>query len=404
MQKEARVFTGSSGSNINASMLNWHKHSHRALLHLKTSAPRSQHQHHPLIKFCSTISDSFTVSYLITRFGFSPETALSISRKFRLDSPHRPDSVLAFLATHGFSPFQIRQVIQGQHTILLCDPNNLILPKFQFLRSKGASTSHIIRIATASPTFLSRSLDSHIVPAYQFLRTFLVSDELIIRCLSRDSSVFFSDDPRFPLTAEFLLDNGFTRSAVARLLHMCPSVLCSRDLPDTVHALKQLGFDTSAPNFSAALVAKSTVNKTNWGESVRVFKKWGWSQEHVLMAFKKHPSCMLTEPDEIDAVFSYWVKELGGSSLELVKYPVIFRLSLKKWIAPRASVVRFLAAQGLLERSGNMVALFIMSEKRFLDTFVKRYEKHSSQLLKMYKESVNMNVANSKENKKKTCL
>jgi len=56
--------------------------------------------------------------------------------------------------------------------------------------------------------------------------------------------------------------------------------------------------------------------------TVRVYKKWGWSHEHVLLAFKNCPYCMLTEPDEIDAVFSYWVRILGGSSLELVKYPI----------------------------------------------------------------------------------
>ncbi|KAG4942175.1 hypothetical protein JHK85_046821 [Glycine max] len=40
--------------------------------------------------------DSFTVYYLITHCGFSPNTAISTSRKLRLDTPN---SVLAFLAT-----------------------------------------------------------------------------------------------------------------------------------------------------------------------------------------------------------------------------------------------------------------------------------------------------------------
>lgn len=51
-----------------------------------------------------------------------------------------------------------------------------------------------------------------------------------------------------------------------------------------------------------------------------------------------------------------------------------------------------------------MVTPFVMSEKRFLDEFLSPYKKHSSHLLNMYKESMNANVANSKENKKKTCF
>lgn len=58
----------------------------------------------------------------------------------------------------------------------------------------------------------------------------------------------------------------------------------------------------------------------------------------------------------------------------------------------------------LLERRGSMVTPFVMSEKRFLDEFLSPYKKHSSHLLNMYKESMNANVANSKENKKKTCF
>ncbi|CAJ1941056.1 unnamed protein product [Sphenostylis stenocarpa] len=396
-------------------------HTHRVLLFLrlnKFSTLRTHHSHHSLLnlninppfslrfnyKFATVPNArSFAVSYLVSTCGFSSESALSASRNLHFDSPRKPDSVLAFFSAHGFSLSQIRTIVKCVNRILLCNPNKVLLPKFLFLRSKGASDADIVHMVTTGPLFLTRSLANHIVPSYLFVKRFFDSNKQTMACLRRNFC--FISATGFSLNVQMLLDNGVKRSSIAKLLRMWPSILCSYNLSNTVRELKEMGFCPSTTSFAVALLAKRTVNKAKWGDKVEVFKKWGWSEEHVLMAFRRHPYCMLSSPKKIDAVFSFWVEELGYSSLELFKSPIIFQLSLQKRIVPRSLVLRFLAKKDLRKKGASYVTPFLMTENVFLEKFVNRYEKHSSQLLKMYEKSKNVaNIGEEEEEEKKKIL
>jgi len=377
------------------------------------STLRILHHHHSLLnrnpplsvcfnfKFATLpAADSFVVSYLVSNCGFSPESAISASRRLRFDSPEKPDSVLAFFSAHGFSVPQIHSVVKKETRILLCDPDKVLLPKFLFLRSKGASSADIPHMITTGPRFLVRSLNNHIVPTYLLIRSLVDSDKQILACLKRNLS--FIADNRVSSSVQFLLDNGVKRSTIAMMLSMWPSILCTSNLSQTVCELKEMGFETSTTTFAVALLAKRTVNKAKWDAKVEVFKKWGWSEEHVRVAFKKHPYCMMTSREKLDAVFSFWVEVLGYSALELFKYPTIFQSSLPKRIVPRSLVLRFLDKEGLRKKGASNGMPFIMTENVFLVKFVCCFEKHSSQLLKMYEES--MNEGNTAEKEKNVRL
>lgn len=197
------------------------------------------------------------------------------------------------------------------------------------------------------------------------------------------------------LNVELLVDHGVTRSNIARLLRQWPTILCSSDLVKTVEELKQMGFSPSASVFSFALLAKKTVNEALWAEKVDTYKRWGWSEEHVLQVFKKDPYCMMSSCDKINAVMSFWVDELGWNPLDLLKAPTIIRMSLEKRIVPRASVVQFLTAQGLRKKDASVIVPFKLTEELFLEKFVKCFKEDSYHLLTLYEEK--MNLADRKE-------
>ncbi|KEH37230.1 hypothetical protein MTR_2g436380 [Medicago truncatula] len=71
----------------------------------------------------------------------------------------------------------------------------------------------------------------------------------------------------------------------------------------SVKEVKDLGFNPSKTTFGAALIAKTFVHKTLWKEKVDALKKWGWSEEDSLEAFRKKP---------------YWVS--GTTPLGVVGY------------------------------------------------------------------------------------
>ncbi|WJX96140.1 hypothetical protein P8452_77383 [Trifolium repens] len=270
-------------------------------------------------------------------------------------------------------------------TLLLS--NNVFLPKFQFLLSKGISNSDLIHIVNANPKFLRRSLENHIIPNYECVKGLLQSDKKVIASVKRFS---FLCQNQLPNKVKLLLDNGVSYSNVARLFHWWPSILNSYDLLNTVEELKQLGFNSSTSAFSKAFLAKRTVTKAKWDEKVEIFKKWGWSDEHILQAFKKQPFCMLISPRKMDAVMNFWVNHLGFDSLDLARAPGIFQCSLEKRIIPRGLVVQFLISKGLRRKDAGLYTPFVVSEKFFVEKFVNGFAEHSSDLLKLYEEKMNL--------------
>jgi len=351
----------------------------------KTPLPFSLH-------FCTNTSDStsFAVSYLINNFGFDPQFAskLCSTYKLRFKTHQNPDSVLNFFRNHGFSNSQLRHIIPKAPWLLSCDPSKRVLPKFQFFLSKGASTSDIVNFMSKNPRILSASLKNRIVPIYELVYRFLQSHKDAIACVI-SNPVLFSDH----LVAHnitLLLENGLSDSNISRLLREHRRTLHTCDILKVVDELRDLGFNPSKTTFGVALVAKSSTTKALWKEKVDAFKKWGWSDEDVLEAFKKQPHCMLVSIDKINLVMSFWVNQLGWDAKDIAKTPDILSLSLEKRIIPRATVVQFLLSNGLRNKNASLIYPFLMPEKLFLDTFIKRFENAASYLLKLYEEKLHL--------------
>jgi mTERF domain-containing protein len=138
------------------------------------------------------------------------------------------------------------------------------------------------------------------------------------------------------------------------------------------------------------LKAKLTVNKTLLEEKVDIFKKWGWSDEDVLEAFRRQPQCMLTSIDKINSVMSFWVNELGWDARAITKQPRVFGASLERRIIPRAAVMQYLLKKGLLKKKASLTTPFIVVDKVFLERYINRYKEESSYLLKLYEEKLDL--------------
>ena len=193
-----------------------------------------------------------------------------------------------------------------------------------------------------------------------------------------------------------MTDFGVSDNVIASMLQSRPSVFGSKDLIKSLEEVKCLGFHPSKTTFGIALAVKKGLSKKLWDEKVDAFKKWGWSDEDVIRAFRYQPILMLTSIDKINLVMIFWVNQLGWDSLELTKCPIMFGYSLHQRIIPRASVLQFLFMKGLREKNASLVAPFTYPEKLFLNKFVFSFEEESDYLLKLYEEK--LKLANTKEN------
>ncbi|PNY17747.1 hypothetical protein L195_g014498 [Trifolium pratense] len=179
-------------------------------------------------------------------------------------------------------------------------------------------------------------------------------------------------------------------STTNRLILTGPSILGSTDLINTLEEVKGLGFDPSTSTFVIALVAKKCMIKKLWDEKVDAFKKWGWSDEDIMEAFRKHPHFMFTSIDKINLLMGFWVNQLGWDATAIAKLPKIFGSSLERRIIPRATVVQYLLKKGLLRKKASLTAPFVVSDKLFLDKYINCYKEESSYLLKLYAETLKL--------------
>jgi mTERF domain-containing protein len=264
------------------------------------------------------------------------------------------------------------------------------LPKFQFLLSKGASNSDIVNLVTKAPMVLCPSLENHIVPTYELLYRFLQSDKDVIACAIGNPALlthhFVSHNIRV------LIENGVIDSNISKLLRMKTRVVIipTNEFLNVLEELKDLGFNPSQSLFYVALIAKITVTKTLWKEKVDAFKKWGWSDEDVLEAFKKQPHCMLTSIHKINSVMSFWVNQLGWDARAIVRLPRVLGSNLERRIIPRAAVLQYLLKNGLLKKKASLTTPFVVSDKLFFERHINRYKEESSYLLKLYEEKLDL--------------
>ncbi|XP_022636117.1 uncharacterized protein LOC106762101 isoform X3 [Vigna radiata var. radiata] len=272
--------------------------------------------------------------------------------------------------------------------LLSWDPCKTLLPKFEFFLSKDVSSSEIVDLISKYPAVLRSSLKNHIVPTYELIYKFLQSHVRTNRFMFRNTCFFSGDRLTHKIT--LLLENEVSESNIARLLgNHSKAVLASNDIVKLVKEVKDLGFDPSKESFVIAMMAIKKISPSLWKEKVDVFKKWGWSDEAMSEAFRRHPHFMLKSIKKINAVMNLWVNELGRDPLELVHRPMIFGLSMEKRIIPRTRVVQHLLAKGL-RKSASFVSPLNVSEKLFLARFVTCFKEESCQLLKLYQEKVSV--------------
>ncbi|CAL0328205.1 unnamed protein product [Lupinus luteus] len=369
-------------------------HHYQNLLYLisQTTSPFSTtHFLHPFpfsLKLFTTTttsnpSHSFTVSYLINNLGFPSETATKVSKRLRFDTSQKPDKVVAFFINYGFSVSQVNGVLRRLPQLLLCDTHKFLLPKFEFLASKGASTSEIVLAVSSNPRFLNSSLENSIIPMYELLSSLFQSDEEALDCFFRWPNLL-GNKKRLKENLKLLRDEGVRDSKIARLIRSRASVFDSYGLKKAVDEVKELGLDPSKGTFVTALTAKLGLSKLTWNAKVDVYKRWGWSEEDIVAAFRRNPTSMLVSKDKIDATMSFWVNQLGWDSSVLALSPAVLGLSLEKRVIPRAYVVEYLITKGLRKKNASLITPFLLSEKLFLEKYVQNFKEETSELLKLY--------------------
>ncbi|XP_009361991.2 uncharacterized protein LOC103952168 [Pyrus x bretschneideri] len=264
----------------------------------------------------------FTVNYLIKSCGLSPEGAIAASKRVKLRSPERADSVLSFLRSHGFSATQISKLIRSRPQLLMGYPEKTLSPKLEFFMSVGISREELAKTIASVPGLLDVNLQKRIKPTCLFLGN-LLSGKKIVAFLKNGSRIFLEGHSKnLAPNIGILRELAMPQSCISLLLAHFPRSLIRNpeNFGKVVDEVKQMGFNLEK---STSVMAINTLcSKSIWNHSCESYKRWGWSKDDVLSAFKRFPHCMTKSEKKMMQVMEFLVNKMGWPARVIAKCPV----------------------------------------------------------------------------------
>lgn len=320
-------------------------------------------------------TSSLTLHFLKTSCSLPPETALSVSKKIHLKSTTNPHAVLTLLKSYHFAPPHIAMLVSRLPKLLLSDPDKTLKPKLDFFHSIGLSGPALATLVSSAPILLQTSLDNTLVRNFNLLKGLLRSDAEVVAAINKSAWVLIANfDKTLLPKIKSLEDYGVPMNVRSMILTKFSRSLVDRNgmFWDTFDTVKRSGIRPTSPIFAHAFKVLAKLPERIWEKKLDNFRKLGWSEEQVMVAFAKHPYCMGTSQEKIVRNMEFYRDNFGWDPEYVSKYSVVLSLSFEKRILPRFKVLSILRSKGLLK--GEVVARHMMlGEEEFLKKFVMKY-------------------------------
>ncbi|GFQ03346.1 hypothetical protein PHJA_002478400 [Phtheirospermum japonicum] len=337
---------------------------------------------------CGNASEkkSFTVSYLINSCGLSSNDAVSASKKVCFKSPEKPDAVLDLLRNYGFTNADISRIVATMPNVLLSSPNKTLLPRLQFLQSIGVPLPVLAHNLSVCPSILRRNLKTFLFPLYNYLKNLLRSDKGVVHVFSRAPRAFSRAwSNGVYLFVSVLRERGVPESSIVSLVMYSPPMLATskEKVAVCIDRAVEIGFDINESGFVHAMKVLLGMSESTLKRKMEVYRMCGWSESETVAVFLKHPYCLKYSEKKIMANMGFLVDELGCKPLDVARYPVLLGLSLDKRIKPRCLVAGILKEKGLKSKT-SLFTLLTLSEEKFLDRYILKFEKDVPELRGIY--------------------
>ncbi|XP_010553394.1 PREDICTED: transcription termination factor MTERF5, chloroplastic-like [Tarenaya hassleriana] len=344
----------------------------------------------PYLRNAGNFVDDLGIAFRFSGLAFSSVGDVE-TRNGQKQDGLKLDPVSGLLQRYGFTSKQMAKVSKSVPLVYSFSVETLT-PKLRFLRSILGSENDVCRVVTANPRVLTSSLKNQLEPNYEFIKSIIEQDDLIAKSIKRSSRILHLElEGNLAAKVSFLRGNGVTNSSIAKLMVDSPGILAlpSSRLEELLEKAKSFGFESSRPMIVPAVRAISQITESNWDQKLEVYKRWGWSNDDFLTAFKRQPNIMTLSEEKISKGMDVLLNRVGLSSLDIVKYPNILFFNLEERIIPRCSVVDLLHSKGVLGESRPSISTYIgalrVKEEAFVKRFVDRYPEHVLELWQKFR-------------------
>ncbi|KAL6861780.1 hypothetical protein ACP4OV_017480 [Aristida adscensionis] len=319
--------------------------------------------------------------YLLATCGLTPAQAQRASgRLAHLESPSKPDAVLAFLSGLGLTAPDIAAAVVRDPEILCCEAGKI---RVAALRDYGLSASQIARLVVLDP---SSSRSASIVSKLQYFVPLFGSIDRVIHALKRTRRLLH-DEARVKNNVSALRECGIDADGITKLCRGVPTVLTSGRgrFQETMARAESMGVPRDAPMFVYALqCAFSNTDDSVTAKMELLKERFGWSEALVRLAVSRNPWILKISKERVLRVSEFLISKVGLDPEYIASRPVMICYSLERRLRPRHFVVKFLKANGLLGDDRGYYYPIQIREKVFLQKFICPYKEAAPHLAEDY--------------------
>ncbi|KAL8089206.1 hypothetical protein AgCh_038841 [Apium graveolens] len=146
-----------------------------------------------------------------------------------------------------------------------------------------------------------------------------------------------------------------------------------------------MGFDLESSYFCHAIYVLCFLPNSAWESKCELFRSFGFSDQEIRLMFRKMPFVMGFTERTIVEKMEFFLNKLQGTPFRLSSHPAVLNYSLEKRVIPRCSVLQVLVSQNRTSESYMLLSILVMTDKKFIETFVNAHRDEVLEVMKAYK-------------------
>uniref|UniRef100_A0A5B6YNH5 Mitochondrial transcription termination factor family protein n=1 Tax=Davidia involucrata TaxID=16924 RepID=A0A5B6YNH5_DAVIN len=188
---------------------------------------------------------------------------------------------------------------------------------------------------------------------------------------------------------ELMKSCGISSSQITRYVYNFPRFFLHKPehIKEFVKKVDEMGFDRKSKMFLHAIRAVSSMTSENWELKLELFRSLGFSEDDILLAFRRAP--------QVFAVSERKIKEVTKLLLSTGKFDISFVVnhaellicSVEQRLKPRLRVLEILERKNLLLKKPSMITVFKISDEKFFVKYVSPFSKEVGKLYTVNKDS-----------------
>ncbi|KAL9232777.1 hypothetical protein vseg_007846 [Gypsophila vaccaria] len=264
--------------------------------------------------------------------------------------------------------------------------------KLKLLSKLGVTSSELVQMIHNRPRIINCRLNQNFDERLDHLQSLFGSKDLLIRAIVRNPSLLvykFQEEvePIFALYEQM----GVSRRDLISMLLLRPTLIPRTKMcKEKLEYIRRTGVTKESKMFKYVVTIIGVSCIATIREKIANIEKFGISEDEVLQLFGRSPLLMTLSVDKVQRNMTFVVGMMKLPASTVLGYPFLLCANLENTLKPRVLLARKIQYMGLKPQimGNSLFRALRMTEKRFLDAFVRCHEKDvKEQLLAYYNAS-----------------